>query len=449
VGNPTRPRAFALFLALTALLAFAAVAAGKATAPPPLRVIPVPPKSDNHAAPSIWDLAAAPGGGFVAAITDPNFGQGYFGAARFRSDGSLDRGFGRDGYTPPLPSPAHKESEGIAVEPDGGLVLAGYRRREEDQINPILARYTAAGHLDRRFGEGGVVETQVGEVEFLTEALHAVAIAPDGTILAVGATDEKTVGVSQYGYSVGGPTGFVVAYNPDGSLDTAFGQGGHVYFPPTTETKGVHGYTGLRSIVVEPDGKILVAGFQRSRLFLARLEPDGSPDPGFGGGDGQLVVPTGEEGLCYGYCYGAAPVAVLADGSIVALASGEFEQPQLVRLLPDGSPLPGFGRAGVIDLPRKGRFLPLDMVVAGGRLVVPGWEEEPQDGVELAFGVRRYDLRGHLDRAFGKGGVESRPRGTVTAAFAALPRPDGGAWVGGSISGNRPNALLLGRYPAP
>jgi uncharacterized delta-60 repeat protein len=337
------------------------------------------------------------------------------------------------------------------VEPDGGLVLAGFLRRDEDFAAPILARYTADGQLDRGFGEGGVVEPH-GEPEggrFLSEVLHAVAIAPDGTILAVGATDEKTVGVSAHGYSVGGPTGSVVAYNPDGTLDTAFGEGGHVYFPPTAESKGGSHYTGLRSIVIEPDGKILVAGFQRSRLFLARLDPDGSPAPGFGGGDGQLVLPTGEGGICYGYCYGAAPVALLGDGSILAVASAEFEVPQLVHLLPDGNPFPGYGRAGIVDLPRKGRFLPFDMVVTGGRIVVPGWEEEPDDGVELAFGVRRYDLRGHLDRGFGKGGVESRPRGSVTAAFAALVLPDGDAWVGGALSGNRPNALLLARYPAP
>jgi Domain of unknown function (DUF5122) beta-propeller len=50
----------------------------------------------------------------------------------------------------------------LAAEPDGTLVAAGSSRRGAHGRRFALARYTAAGKLDRRFGTGGKVLTGFG-----------------------------------------------------------------------------------------------------------------------------------------------------------------------------------------------------------------------------------------------------------------------------------------------
>jgi uncharacterized delta-60 repeat protein len=131
---------------------------------------------------------------------------------------------------------------------------------------------------------GGVVTPKrEAEQPYEREALHAVAVAPDGRIIVAGATEEEGVGKSGRH-----PAGFVAAYEPDGTLDTGFGESGRVDFFGKHEGPG-NQYTGLKAIQVMPDGRILVAGFRQDELFLARLMPNGQPDPTFGGGDGEVT----------------------------------------------------------------------------------------------------------------------------------------------------------------
>src|SRR4051812_10533734 len=74
---------------------------------------------------------------------------------------------------------------------------------------------------------------------------------------------------------------FVVArYNANGSLDADLDADGKVI-------TDVGGTNGARTVVVQPDGKILAAGdgTTPSNVFsttLVRYNPDGSPDAGFG-----------------------------------------------------------------------------------------------------------------------------------------------------------------------
>jgi uncharacterized delta-60 repeat protein len=71
---------------------------------------------------------------------------------------------------------------------------------------------------------------------------YAVVEQPDGKIVAVGEAQE----------------GFAVArYLPDGTLDAGFGNGGIVLTPiPLPDTA----YAEATAVVLQPDGKILVAG---------------------------------------------------------------------------------------------------------------------------------------------------------------------------------------------
>jgi len=127
-------------------------------------------------------------GGFQSLAVQPDgkilvggYGGGFH-LVRFRADGSLDTSFGREGVA--------VESIGagiraLAVDPQGKIVAAGPSTYLEDFV---VARFCgrpcssdAAGHLDPAFG---VVVTDFGA----RENPWAVAIQPDGAVLAAGET---------------------------------------------------------------------------------------------------------------------------------------------------------------------------------------------------------------------------------------------------------------------
>src|SRR3954469_1778949 len=133
----------------------------------------------------------------------------------------------------------------------------------------------AAGGLDPTFGNGGKVLTDFGNGNNSNEFASAVALQPDGKIVAAG--------YRFFGNSSEGADMLIVRYNTDGTLDSTFGNGGEV----TTD----FGLTDIaQGVVIQPDGKIVVAG-QTYGLFsvfgefaLAPYNPDGSLDSSFGNG---------------------------------------------------------------------------------------------------------------------------------------------------------------------
>ena len=107
------------------------------------------------------------------------------------------------------------------------------------------AQAANAGDLDTSFdGDGRVVFNVFGEV---SDRAQAVAIQPDGkTVVAgwwCGFGDQCSTG-----------TFAIARFNPNGSLDKAFGSGGRtlVAFP--------NGKAEAEDVAIQPDGKIVAAG---------------------------------------------------------------------------------------------------------------------------------------------------------------------------------------------
>jgi uncharacterized delta-60 repeat protein len=179
----------------------------------------------------------------------------------------------------------------------------------------------------------------------------------------------------------------VAVLNPDGSRDTTFGGGDGVTYLDLDAQNDV-----ARSLDVDAQGRIVVGGssggFGASGAVLARLLPDGSLDPSFGM-DG-FVRPVLRDSV-----YG---IDVLPDGRILAAGSwsGEFGmQPWLGRFLSDGTPDASFGQAGQVLPSVPGSW---QDVTAGpkGSVLVGGSE-----GADLV--VARYTESGRVDRAYGGG----------------------------------------------
>lgn len=188
-----------------------------------------------------------------------------FAVAQYNPNGSLDNAFGVFG-TSILPGTRHVES--AVLQPDGKVVLAGLS-------NFTLARILTDGSLDPTFGNGGVtfrIFTDYCEVK-------SIKLQPDGKIVAAG-----------WGYySLYNYNNYVIArYNPNGSLDTSFGTGGRVLTGPQSFE---HGY----DVEIQPNGKIVVAGVDTIWLYprfrILRLNPDGTGDESFHGGQKILITP--------------------------------------------------------------------------------------------------------------------------------------------------------------
>jgi uncharacterized delta-60 repeat protein len=131
----------------------------------------------------------------------------------------------------------------------------------------------ADGALDPTFGKGGMVKTDFHRSNDLA---YGMALQPDGKMVVAG--------ISFIGISATGGDFAVARYNTDGTLDSSFGVGGKV----TTD----FGLTDqASSVVVQPDGKIIVAGGTYAtfpaaggQFALARYNSNGSLDTSFGVG---------------------------------------------------------------------------------------------------------------------------------------------------------------------
>lgn len=126
--------------------------------------------------------------------------------ARYTPEGRPDPTFG-DGGRCTIDIPDLSRLSALAVQPDGGVVVAGVQYLGTP--NFTLARYTHEGRLDSEFGTAGRVTTNhQGPV-----LIHNLAIQPDGKTLAVGRVDQENK-----------PRMIVMyRYHSDGRLDSLAG----------------------------------------------------------------------------------------------------------------------------------------------------------------------------------------------------------------------------------
>jgi uncharacterized delta-60 repeat protein len=218
----------------------------------------------------------------------------------------------------------------------------------------------------------------------------------------------------------------VTVRGPAGALDTSFAGG-------VVTTQVATGEDHARSAVVQPDGKIVVAGTSSNNtgtwVSLVRYERDGSLDTGFGNG-GKLITPVGSRGNDNG-----ATVALQPDGKIVVAGSSESQATGhdflLVRYTADGSLDAGFGSGGKVVTDFSGntdRAWAL-LVQPDGKILAGGETNSGSATSGVDFALARYNADGSLDTAFGSGGKVVTPvkssAGTDVVRALALQTVDG------------------------
>jgi len=349
-----------------------------------------------------------------------------FALSRYNLDGGLDGGFGSHGKVL-TDFGATDSARAVAIQPDGKIVAVGYSG--SGLYSFALARYNTDGSLDTSFGSGGQILTAFGSS--YSVAL-AVAIQSDGKIVAAGYSNVNHTDDFA-----------LVRYNPDGSLDSSFGSGGRVL----TDFGGHE--DEAYAVALEPDGKIVVVGGRGSRtsgrydFALARYEPDGSLDRSFSS-DGKVVTEFGGKRDI------ARALALRPGGEVVAVgftdASGNSDF-ALARYRRDGSLDPSFGSDGKVVTDFGGGSDDDASAVAihpGGKLVVAG-----QTGVSgnSDFALARYKPDGSLDPSFGSGGkVVTEFGGSSDYALALAIQRDGKIVAAGTTSASGNYDFALARY---
>jgi uncharacterized delta-60 repeat protein len=182
-------------------------------------------------------LAIQPDGKLVAA---GHAATAAFALARYKTDGTLDAGFGTGGIVTTAFGGFFNQANALVVQDNGKLVAAGQNFGETSDF--AVARYRANGTLDAGFGLGGKVTT--GFPGGATAA--GLVVQADGRLVAAGTADPGTGTGRDFA---------LVRYRPNGSLDPSFGAGGKV-----TTDFGANGLDRANALAVQADGRLVAAG---------------------------------------------------------------------------------------------------------------------------------------------------------------------------------------------
>jgi uncharacterized delta-60 repeat protein len=245
-------------------------------------------------------------------------------------------------------------SAALVLQSDGKILMTG---------SNAVARFDSNGQLDTTFGTGGI-----SVLPFFGAA--AIAEQSDGKILIASSSQLFDADTD----------GMIVRLNSNGTLDKTFGLFGQISSAASGGAFGPTGVAAVSSIVLQVDGKFIVAGALTSKL----INPPGSNSTGFG----------------------------------------------LVRYNSNGSIDTSFGtRGGVLtnfgSNPNATAFALA--IQSNGDIVAAG-----QAGPSLA--LSRYTSAGKLDTTFGSSGTVTTSLGSNASAISSLAiQSDGKIVAAGSI----------------
>jgi uncharacterized delta-60 repeat protein len=361
------------------------------------------------------DVKVQPDGKIVAVAASQLSGATWA-VSRSNANGTLDSSFGNNGtVVTTFAGSSGGEANGLAIQPDGKIVVVGIVNQPGTFDDWGIARYNTDGTLDTSFGSGGLLLMKFsGEAGWLYDA----AILSNGDILVGGMLQN--------------PNGFAVArLTSNGQLDTSFGTNGIASINPDPTHHWVN--TTGQSMIVQPDGKILMTGIANGPyLPVVRFNADGTADTSFNGTGVQLIP-----GSAFGSSYTGATgqgLALQSDGKIIVTghadpANAEYDW-ATARLNPDGSLDTSFNGdwLATIDF-EGGSDIANDVtVMPDGKIIVAGRADVGKTtGQGFNLALARYNTDGTLDTTFnGNGKLIFGPLPSVFEEIWAVdPQPDG------------------------
>jgi len=304
--------------------------------------------------------------------------------SRFNANGTPDNSFSPNGR-----KELTYEYGTSFFQPDGKMLRLSYSQTNSGDF--MLIRYNTDGTPDKGFGTGGKVISDFGG----TESTGALAFQADGKIIVGG-----------FSRNANGTDWLIVRYNANGSIDGSFGKNGIVRKDNAIEEN-------IQSISIGADGKIVLGGtsfvyppdfsYIHFDLLIARLNPDGSFDAGFGN-KGVVVIDRSNNDYL-------GALAIQDDSKIVfsyyySDDGNSTQQTFLERLNIDGTPDTGFGITG--KAATDGVALTL---LADQKLLVSG---------NVLNNRNNYDFRLNLFTRDGQPDMSFGNNGKITASFTGL-----------------------------
>ncbi|CAD0003788.1 T9SS type A sorting domain-containing protein [Flavobacterium salmonis] len=284
----------------------------------------------------------------------------------------------------------------ITKQDDGKILVGGEFTSYNGIAQKYLIRLNPDGTKDESFNIGTGFDNSV----------NTIVLQTDGKILVTGKFTEYQ-GIEGFWY--------IIRLNSDGSIDNSF---------KYSSKLGI-----INSVVLQPDGKIIFGrGFEQnsSDFYLVRLNTDGSRDTSF---KTKFDV--------YLYTIGIKSIVLQPDGKI--LAGGDFyafngkNQKYLIRLNSDGTKDDSFNIGTGFDSQI------LSLVLQNDGKIIVGGEFTNYQGVSQR-NLIRLNSDGSKDNSFDIGtgfsyDASTTPSGVITTSI----KPNGKILVGGTFNSYQQN----------
>jgi uncharacterized delta-60 repeat protein len=222
------------------------------------------------------------------------------------------------------------------------------------------------GNLDNTFGILGQV-TQTVDAE--SDLTAKVAVQLDGKIVVVG----TAYGISNFP--------FIYRYNDNGSIDNFF----------TPDVSAI-GFAELYAVVVQPDGRIVIAGESNTGDFgIARLTTVGALEF--------------FQSIPFSSSARVNDLVIQPDGKIVAAGwDGAGDSFAVCRLNSNGTLDTGFGSGGTVNFTISGQLGNAHALTlqSDGKIILVG---ETDNGSDDDIAVVRLNTNGTFDNTFGTSGI--------------------------------------------
>lgn len=283
--------------------------------------------------------------------------------------------------------------------------------------------------LDASFGDGGIAHVALDPGAH--DRFLAVAYGSDGSLFATGFVNQ-----------LGDQAMVLAKVSADGTLDSAFGDGGMTIVNVASGGKSAE---VARAVVVLEDGKIIIGGpvehdtsatgdaAKDTDIAVLRFNQDGTLDGEFGDEGIAVIDLSAGKQVNQNTFVGdnSWGIGALPDGRVVILASslaegdGRTDSDLLVVALDeDGERDTGFGDGGrtVIDVARSSINPRGVLIEEDGTIVATGYGSI--NGVVQPV-LARLSAAGELDASFGDGGIATAAvLPGVAESYAVYPQGD-------------------------
>ncbi len=313
---------------------------------------------------------------------------------RLTAAGAVDKTFGNNGVlTMSIPN-TDVVLTALTMQSDGKILLTGFGYKEDStssEFQILIFRLNSNGSLDGTFGTSGKIEIGQSNV---TDAAFSIKSIKDGKILIGGVMSDNP----------NSNDAILVRLNANGTIDTTFGNQGSYRHTEISDISLKYCF----NVDLDKNGNIFMVGqgingtSSESKGFLIKINANGTLDKTFGNNGSIEIGDDNADDIVF-----LGNLKVQADGKIVVLKriilADETNITRIIRYLPTGKEDPTFGNSGVVtmNLATDNQAIANDLLLqSDGKILVNAINYNVNNGA-FKNSTIRYDSKGKIDNVFG------------------------------------------------